>query len=120
MANDQCSLIVDYLQPSTGFNDNNFQIIREQYRQQCGGSFPTSLNDSAMDRVSEQLNIKIDSAESLELLYACASSPEINDSRLLVKKKLASMVQSQNGSSVEKKQITSFATAMTTNNGMMK
>ncbi len=120
MANNQYSLIVDYLQPNTSFNDDNFRIIREQYRQQCGGSFPTSLNELAADEVPEQLNIKIDTSESLQLLYDCVSSSEINVSRLLVKKKLASIVQSPNGIGIEKQQITSFATTMTTNNGMMK
>jgi hypothetical protein len=86
----------------TGFNDANFRIIREQYRQQCGGSFPTLLDESAADRVVEQLNITIDTAESLQLLYDCFSSVEINDSRILVKHKLANILQLQNRISLER------------------
>jgi hypothetical protein len=103
---------MDYLQTSTDFNDENFRIIRERYRQQCGGSFPTSLNESAVDQVIEQLNITYDTVESLKLLYDCFSSTEINVSRVLVKKALANIPQLQNGI----RQITTTIA----NNGMMK
>jgi len=107
---------MDYLQTSTVFNDENFRIIREQYRQQCGGSFPKLLNESAADQVAEQLNITFDTREGLDLLHYCFSSAEINHSRDLVEKALANILQLQNGISVEKKQITTTIT----NNGMMK
>jgi hypothetical protein len=93
MATDQHRSIIDYLQTKTIFNDDNFRIIREQYRQECGGSFPTSLNESAADQVVEHLNITIDTEESLQLLYDCFSSAEINNSQFLVKKKLANILQ---------------------------
>jgi hypothetical protein len=116
MANDRQRSIMDYLQTNTGFNDENFRIIREQYRQQCGGSFPTLLNESAADQVAEQLNITFDTREGLDLLHYCFSSAEINYSRVLVEEALANIRLLQNGISVEKKHITTTIT----NNGMMK
>lgn len=85
MTDDQWISIIDFLQSKTGFHNQNFTIIREQYRQQCGGSFPEPCNESAVKEVARQLKIKIDTTESLELLRDCVISSSEEDSRTVVK-----------------------------------
>jgi hypothetical protein len=105
MANDESISVIDYLQPKVGFNHKNFRTIRDQYQQECGGSFPPIHNESALKKAAQRLKINIDS--NFDILCECMAPNEKN-SQLMVQNALRSIVTSQNEDTL-KKSNTSFA-----------
>jgi len=108
MADDQWISVIDYLQLKTGLNHKNFRTIREQYQQECGGSFPSIQNESALKKAAQRLKINIDS--NFDILCECME-PDAKNSQLMVHNALLSTVTSQNEVTLKKSNI-SFANAI--------
>jgi hypothetical protein len=119
MANDESISVIDYLQPKVGFNHKNFRTIRDQYQQECGGSFPSIQNECALKKAAQQLKINIDS--NFDVLCECME-PDAKKSQLMVQNALSSIVPSQNEVTLKKSNV-SFANAIsnvTVTHGMNK
>jgi len=105
MADDQWISVIDYLQLKTGLNHKNFRTIREQYQQECGGSFPSIQNESALKKAAQRLKINTDS--NFDILCECME-PDTKTAQLMVENALFSTVPSQNEVTLKKPNI-SFA-----------
>ena len=102
MANSEWISIVDYLRSNTGFNEQNFLIIREQYRQGCDGSFPELYNELAVEEVAHQLKIKINTDDCLDLLRDCILSSNMEDSRILAESSWKSRIELHNAITINR------------------
>ncbi|CAF2602231.1 unnamed protein product [Rotaria sp. Silwood2] len=107
MTDDQWISIVNYLQPNGCFNYENFATIRDQYQQECGGSFPSLQNESALKKVAQKLKIKIDTNNNFELLCDCVLLSNADDSQSLVQSGLHGAIQPHNEVTLEKSNISS-------------
>jgi hypothetical protein len=107
MADDGWISVIDYLQSETGLNHKNFTTIRDQYQQECGGSFPSLNNESALKKVAQRLKINIDT--NFDILCECMESDE-KTSQLMVQSVLPNIATSQMKVPLDKSNISSRKT----------
>jgi len=111
MADNSWVSVFDYLQPKTGFNDENFRTIRHRYTQECNGQFHSVEDESeVLEKVARQLKIKLNGDDqSMALLRVCITSEDEEECQILVKYKLSQMTsatQSKSNSLTPTKLIT--------------